>query len=244
MKAWWNLTQEGQVKRSFKCAIGCVLIAVLFICLAVHSGNKSRELQRRCTAVTTGEVISVFPSSRYRFQSSLTADYIVNGVKYNTEGVYSHGEFWGGDTLSRKPVPVHYDPASPSVAYAAERPRSDWKYMFIVLAFLSLKCLIDTHCNIWRLLIQRNKYAACIGIKSILCSGIAYLPYRIAYDFRNIHIALRRDFTHNMHLACGNKCFACYTTHRILFKYSIKYAIRNLIRHFVWMPFGYRFRRE
>ena len=136
MKAWWNLTQEGQVKRSFKCAIGCVLIAVLFICLAVHSGNKSRELQRRCTAVTTGEVISVFPSSRYRFQSSLTADYVVNGVKYNTEGVYSHGEFWGGDTLSRKPVPVHYDPASPSVAYAAERPRSDWKYMFIVLAFL------------------------------------------------------------------------------------------------------------
>ena len=136
IRAWWNLTKEGQVKRSFKCAIGCVLIAVLFICLAVHIDNKSQKLQKRCTAVTTGEVISVFPSGKYNLQSYLTADYVVGGVKYNTEGRYTKGKYWSGDTLSRKPVPVHYDPASPSVAYAAEKPRTDWKYIFIVLAVL------------------------------------------------------------------------------------------------------------
>ena len=129
------MTKEEQANRSIKCAIGSVIIAVVFICLAFYFHTEAQKLKDRCTETVTGEVISVFPASNHRPQSYLTAHYVVNDVTYTAEGHYSSG-YSSFDTLSQKPVTVHYDPASPDVSYAADSPRTDLKIIFIIVAVI------------------------------------------------------------------------------------------------------------
>jgi hypothetical protein len=133
IKAWWDLSKDEKIKRSIKCAIGSVIITLVFICLAIHSDMEAQKLRERCTETVTGEVISVFPATKSRFQSYLTAHYVVNDVTYKAEGHYLSG-FSSHDTLSRKPVTVHYDPSAPDVSYAADDPRTDGKILFIIIA--------------------------------------------------------------------------------------------------------------
>ena len=129
------MTKEEKVKRSIKCAIGSVIIALVFVGLVIYSNMKVQKLRDRCTETVMGEVISVFPSTKTRPQSYLTANYNVNGVTYKAEGHYRFG-FSSRDALSRKPVIVHYDPASPDVSYAADDPRTDHRFIFIVIAVI------------------------------------------------------------------------------------------------------------
>ena len=129
------MSKEERISRSKKCAIGSVIIALVFLGLAIYCNIKAHKLQDRCTETVTGEVISVFPSSGHRLQSYLTAHYVVNDVTYETEGHYSSG-YSSVDTLSRKPVTVHYDPASPDVSYAADSPKTDLMIIFIIIAVI------------------------------------------------------------------------------------------------------------
>ena len=66
----------------------------------------------------------------------MTAEYVVGGVKYSTTGRY-RGGYSIFDSGTRKPVIVHYDPETPSVAYAANAPESslNWIYLFLVAVF-------------------------------------------------------------------------------------------------------------
>ena len=132
MKAWYNLTKEEQIVRSKKCAVGCAIIAVVFAILLGMSIHKGMMRVKHCTATTEGEVITVLPKSRYRPQSTLTAEYVVDGVKYKTAGRY-RGEYSVFDSGTRRPVTVHYDPETPSVAYAANAPESSWNWIYIFL---------------------------------------------------------------------------------------------------------------
>ena len=127
------MSKEERISRSKKCAIGSFIIALVFVCLAIYCKMEAQNLQDRCTETVTGEVISVFPASGFRFQSYLTAHYVVNDVTYETEGHYSSG-YSSFDTLSRKPVTVHYDPAFPDVSYAADSPKRDLMILFIIIA--------------------------------------------------------------------------------------------------------------
>ena len=135
MKTWGEMTKDEKGTRSKKCAIGSVIIAIVLIGLAVFCGMRAQKLRERCTESVTGEVISVFPAARSRLQSYLTANYSVDGATYKAEGKYSSG-YSSSDTLSRKPVTVHYDPASPNVSYAAEGPRTDHMFIIIVMAVI------------------------------------------------------------------------------------------------------------
>ena len=133
MKAWTDMTKEEQASRSMKCAIGSAVLAIIFVVLGVLGQVRANNLKSRCTAETTGEVISVFPSNGRRVQPYLTANYSVDGVQYHTSGRFSYG-YTSADTLTRKSVDVHYDPAAPDKSYAAEGPRTGFVFIFFVVA--------------------------------------------------------------------------------------------------------------
>ena len=133
MKAWNNLNKEEQAARSKKCAVGCAVIAMIFIILAVAVALHTRSVKKKCTETTTGAVISVYTVSKFRWQAYLTAEYVVNGVAYDTNGRYSSG-YTSSDTFSRKPVTVHYDPSDPGTSYAADAPTSMSLILYIIMA--------------------------------------------------------------------------------------------------------------
>ena len=133
MKAYWNLTPQEQVTRSMRCAAVSLLLAILFGVLGIINIYQEKNMTERCTATTTGYVVSVFPASRHRLQSYLTANYEMNGVQYHTEGRYSSG-YDVHDTLSRKPVTVHYDPSDPKTSYAADAPETPLRTIWFLMA--------------------------------------------------------------------------------------------------------------
>ena len=132
MKNWMDMNHEERVARSKHCGVGSAILAVLFAVLAIVFMIKVNDLQKSCTEVTTGEVISVFSYSRSNFHSYLTAEYSVDGKKYDTSGNYSYG-FSSSDALSRKPVDVHYDPDNPDRSYAADSPKKGHIYLLFIL---------------------------------------------------------------------------------------------------------------
>lgn len=133
MKSWMDLTREEQVVRSKHCGIGSAILALLFALLATAFILNVNNLQKSCTGITTGEVITVYSLSRSNFHPYLTADYVVNGTTYHASGNYSSG-FSSLDTLSRKPVDVHYDPDHPNRSYAADSPKKGHIYLFLIVA--------------------------------------------------------------------------------------------------------------
>lgn len=135
MKAWWNLNSEEKARRSLHCSIGCAVLALLFIVIGFVNLKQEKELINRCTETTTGEVISVFPAQMRRPQSYLTARFTVNGVSYKAVGRYNSG-YSSSDSLSRKPVTVHYDKSDPNKCYAADAPKSTMRFICFVLAVL------------------------------------------------------------------------------------------------------------
>ena len=88
--------------------------------------------------------------------------------------------------------------------------------------FLRLKRLVNAHCNIRGLLIDRGQYSAGVCVKSILSSCIADLAHRIAHDLRNINISFRSDLSHNHDHTCRTACLTCHAAHGILLHQSVK----------------------
>lgn len=135
MKAWWNLDKEGQIRRSEHCFIGSIIIAIISIGLFIWTEVSAQMVIARCTAVTTGQVISVSSRSKYRTQSTLLAHFVVNGKEYSTTGRYKSG-YSVADTFSRKPVEIHYDPSDPNTAYAADAPETVLSWIWIATAVI------------------------------------------------------------------------------------------------------------
>ena len=88
--------------------------------------------------------------------------------------------------------------------------------------FLRLKRLVNAHCDIRGLLIDRGQYSAGVCVKSILSSCIADLAHRIAHDLRNINISFRSDLSHNHDHTCRTACLTCHAAHGILLHQSVK----------------------
>ena len=130
------MTNEERIGRTRKCAVGSALIALVFIVLLVLSIYKRKALVEECTETTTGGVVTVFNVTKARPQPTLSAAYEVNGVRYTAEGRYDSG-YSIADTLSGKPVTVHYSPDNPSKAYAADGPvsASNWLFASIIGIF-------------------------------------------------------------------------------------------------------------
>ena len=132
MRTWQNLTQDGRVKRSKHCAIGSLFIAVIFLICGIMIYVHASHLKSVCISSTEGNVISVFPSGKYRWQAYLTADYWVNNTKYHTTGRYHSDTLL--DDYSARNVIVHYDPSNPDTAFAGYAPVTSSAIILFVLA--------------------------------------------------------------------------------------------------------------
>ena len=110
----------------------------------------------------------------------------------------------------------------------------------VILAFLSLKALVNAHSNICALLVDGAENRAGGSVKAILCSVVANLGNGVTYDFLNINARLCCNFTHNGNNTGGGKCLACYTRHGILCKHLIENCVGNFVAYFVGMSFGHR----
>ena len=137
MKMWQNLTPQEKVKRSFAMAIFC--FAVCFFCtIYVFAGLwTANALQKRCTAETTGEILTVHSIGKYNYQAYVTAKYFVGNTEYRCYGKYSSDD--GISTLQAQypPVTIHYDPDDPSKAYACDAPKTPqlvfWVGLFVIM---------------------------------------------------------------------------------------------------------------
>ena len=114
----------------------------------------------------------------------------------------------------------------------------------VSVALLRLKRLVNAHRDVGRLLVNRAEHAAAIAVKAVLCSGVADLADCVSYDLLKINDSLGRDLTHNCYKSCRAEGLARNARHRVLLKQSVEYRIRNFIRYFIGMSFGYRFGRK
>ena len=114
----------------------------------------------------------------------------------------------------------------------------------VSVALLSLKRLINAHRDVGRLLVNRAEHAAAIAVKAVLCSGVADLANGVSYDLLEINDSLGRDLAHNGYKSCRTEGLARNARHRVLLKQSVEYRVRNFIRYFIGMSFGYRFGRK
>lgn len=138
MKAWYDLNQEEQEKRSLHSAVFFAILAVIFLGWGFVNLSQEKAKIAACTATTTGYVVSEMKASRFRLQSFVTADYEVNGKVYHTEGRCGsdYGLF---ENPAGEPVIVHYNPSDPEQSYASYAPESSGRtYIFIFAAVFGL----------------------------------------------------------------------------------------------------------
>ena len=114
----------------------------------------------------------------------------------------------------------------------------------LVFSHFRFQCFIYTKGNICGLFVQSCDHCTGICIKSEFTTIISDLTNSISYDLLDINVCCCCNFTHYKYKTCCCSCFACNTSHRVLFHNCIKNGIRNGITHFVRMAFGYRFRSE
>ena len=114
----------------------------------------------------------------------------------------------------------------------------------LLFTHLSFQCFIYTKSDICRLFIQSCDNCTCICVESIFTTVISNLTNSISYDLLNIDICSCCDFPHYQYKTCCCSCFACNTSHWILFHDCIKNGVGNGIAHFIRMAFSYRFRSK
>ena len=117
--------------------------------------------------------------------------------------------------------------------------RSDsFKLLIGHLVLSCFKRLIDTHCNVGRLLIQCNKHSAGIAVEALFGRVISDINDGLSCDSLDIHIGLGCDLAcdeDKSRTCCG---LACNTAHGILFDHRIENGIRYCIADLIGMSFG------
>ena len=124
MKAFANLDKEGQIKRSRRCAVGCVVIALLIVGLMIYGNAVISRKEAMCTSTAVGTVYSSHSGSRYS-RSRVSAKFTVNGELYYTKGSGFYNRF----TESDNQILVYYCPENPSISYTGKgmvRPHVVW----------------------------------------------------------------------------------------------------------------------
>ena len=111
--------------------------------------------------------------------------------------------------------------------------------MFAAPAFIGI---VDTHCDIRRLLVHCLQNRAGVAIEAKFCTVIADVYDDIPSNLRNVHFCSGRDFAHAEHHTSCNNGFAGNSCFAILFEDCIQNSIRNLVTDFIRMSFGYGLR--
>ena len=113
--------------------------------------------------------------------------------------------------------------------------------ILIFIIVFKFKWLINTHCNIGRLMVKCKQNSASITVKTFLIVIISNIANCFSYDRRNINLCFSCNFTHYKNLAGCTCCFTGNTALWVLLKHSIKNRIWNLVTNFIRMTFCYGF---
>ena len=111
----------------------------------------------------------------------------------------------------------------------------------VALTVLGFKRLINTHCNVGRLLVQRDNNRTAIAVKTVFCAVVTDFANGVAYDSLHVNVSASGNLTHYANKTGGAKGFASYARHRVLTQHFVKDGIRNLITDFIGMSLGNRF---
>lgn len=104
--------------------------------------------------------------------------------------------------------------------------------------------LINTHSNIWALLTDGHKHAACVSSDAHLGFGVAGAADHIADHLLVVDRAAGGDFTGNHGKASGHERLAGDAAHRVLGKECVEHTVGNLVGQLVRMPHADRLARE
>ena len=91
----------------------------------------------------------------------------------------------------------------------------------LILTIFCLKRLINTHCDISRLLVKNCHNRTAVCAKAIFSIGITNLSDSISCYLLDINICICGDLTHNHNKTSCSTCFACNTAHRILLEHCV-----------------------
>ena len=116
------------------------------------------------------------------------------------------------------------------------------KFLVRHLIFFCFKCLVNTHCNICWLWVEKNIYLTGITVKTFLIRVISDFSYCLSCNLFIVNFCLSRNLTHDKHIICRDSCLAGNTAHGILLHKCVKYRIRNIVAYLVRMSFCYWFR--
>ena len=109
------------------------------------------------------------------------------------------------------------------------------------VAILGFKGLVNAHCNVGGLFVQRDNNGTAIAVKAVFCAVVTDLADGVANDSLHVHISARGDLTHYTHKTCGAKGLTSYAGHRVLAQHFVKDGIRDLVTDLVGMSLGNRF---
>ena len=104
--------------------------------------------------------------------------------------------------------------------------------------------LIDTHCDITRLLAEPGKHCTGFAIEATFGVVVTNIADGFAYQRFHIDFSVSGDFTGEQDHAGFHQGFAGHAGPMILFQQGIEYGIRYLVSHLVGMSAGYRFGSE
>ena len=112
------------------------------------------------------------------------------------------------------------------------------------LVFFCFQSLVNAHCDIGGLLVDRNHNGTGVAVKAILRLVIADLLNRLTNDLRDIYICVGGDLAGYQYETGTACCLAGYTAHRVFFHQCVQNCVGNGIAHFVGMSFCYRLRSK
>ena len=115
---------------------------------------------------------------------------------------------------------------------------------FIAFGLFCFQTLVNAHCDISGLFIDRGDNTTGIAVKAKFCAVVTDLADYLTSDFWNVYITVSADLTHYHYHTGGNCGFACNTAVWIFFEDCIKHCVRNLVADFIRMSFSNRFRSK
>ena len=98
-----------------------------------------------------------------------------------------------------------------------------------------------TAVDVGALLVDGAQHTARVALEHVFAFGVTNLLDYLAGNELEVNVCLGFHFAGQYHLSRGYKRFARHLRLRVVGQQFVKYSVRNLIGHFVWVSLGHRF---
>ena len=110
-----------------------------------------------------------------------------------------------------------------------------------VAGLLALERLVDAEGDVRALLVDVCDDGAGLAVKAVFCAVVADLAHGLAHDLRDVHVAVGRDLTHDVHDAGRDRAFAGDAAVRVLRQNGVEDRVGDLVADLVGMSFRHGF---